>query len=292
MMQDIEHLVIIGTGLIGGSVALALRKAGVAKRITGVGRRLENLQLAVKLGVIDDYSLDIGAAVTQADMVLVSVPVAASASVFQAMAATLPANAVVTDAGSSKQSVMAAANQYLPNPNRFVPAHPIAGTEESGAAAAFSELFEAHWCILTPDLHTDAEALERVHALWTVTGSKVIEMDAATHDEQLAAVSHLPHMAAFALVNAVRKSGGADPFQFAAGGFRDFTRIASSSPEMWRDIALCNRPALTLKLDALITELGVLRRAVDGGDTDLLLKEFSQARKARDSWLLKHGDAL
>ena len=292
MNQGIRHLVVIGAGLIGGSVALTLRRAGIVRRITGVGRSWENLQLAVRLGVIDDFSHDVAAAVVDADMVLVSVPVAASADIFRAMAATLPTDAVVTDTGSSKQSVMAAAHQYLSNPSHFVPAHPIAGTEESGAGAAFAELFEGHWCILTPDEHTDADALERVRALWTVTGSRVIQMDARDHDEHLAAVSHLPHVAAFALVNAVRKSGGDDPFRFAAGGFRDFTRIASSSPEMWRDIALCNRQALTVKLDALIAELAVLRTAVDSGDANQLLAEFSAARSARDAWLLTYGDDL
>ncbi|EAU54474.1 prephenate dehydrogenase [Mariprofundus ferrooxydans] len=292
MTREIRHLVVIGTGLIGGSVALALRRAGCVGRITGVGRSAENLQLAVDLGVIDDFSHDVAQAVADADMVLVSVPVSASADVFRAMAQNLPADAVITDAGSSKQSVMAAAAEYLPNPSRFVPAHPIAGTEESGAGAAFAELFDRHWCILTPDEATDADALARVRSLWEATGSRVMQMDAAAHDEHLAAVSHLPHVAAFALVNAVRKSGGDDPFRFAAGGFRDFTRIASSSPEMWRDIAMCNREALIAKLDALITELGVLRAAVDGGDADCLLTEFAAARAARDAWLLKYGDEL
>lgn len=292
MMREIRHLVVIGTGLIGGSVALALRRAGCVVRITGVGRSAENLQLAVALGVIDDFSHDVAAAVADADMVLVSVPVSASADVFRAMAQSLPAGAVVTDAGSSKQSVMAAATECLPNPSRFVPAHPIAGTEESGAGAAFAELFDRHWCILTPDERTDADALARVRSMWEATGSRVMQMDAAAHDEHLAAVSHLPHVAAFALVNAVRKSGGDDPFRFAAGGFRDFTRIASSSPEMWRDIAMCNRKALIAKLDALMTELGVLRAAVDRGDADCLLAEFAAARAARDAWLLKYGDEL
>jgi len=292
MMQGIRHLVIIGTGLIGGSVALSLRRAGFALRITGVGRNRENLQQAVKLGIIDDFSHDIASAVADADMVLVSVPVASSADVFRAMAATLPADAVVTDAGSSKQSVIAAAAACLPDPSRFVPAHPIAGTEESGAAAAFAELFEGHWCVLTPDASTNRDALERVRALWTVTGSELVEMDAAAHDEQLAAVSHLPHLAAFALVNAVRKSGGTDPFRFAAGGFRDFTRIASSSPEMWRDIALCNRGALVQKLDALMQELLTLRQAIDEGAGEELLNDFREARTARDAWLSKHGDEL
>lgn len=286
------HLVVVGTGLIGGSFALALRRAGFAGRITGVGRSPENLQLAVELGVIDDFCHDVAEAVSDADVVLISVPVASCAGVFAAMADSLPAHAVVTDAGSSKQSVIADAMAHLPDIGRFVPAHPIAGTEQSGAGAAFATLFQDRWCILTPSESTDAAALAMVRSLWAATGSQLIEMDASEHDEHLAAVSHLPHLAAFALVNAVRKSGGDEPFRFAAGGFRDFTRIASSSPQMWRDIALCNREALVHKLDALIAELGELREAVTMADGVHLLAEFAAAKAARDAWLRKNGDEL
>ncbi|MFQ5519682.1 MAG: prephenate dehydrogenase [Mariprofundus sp.] len=292
-MNLIKHLVVIGTGLIGGSVSLALKKAGAVERVTGVGRSRDNLELAQKLGVVDDWTHDIAEAVVDADVVLLAVPMAAYESVFTAMHDSLPAGAVVTDAGSTKQSAMAAAFKSMPNCTRFVGAHPIAGTEQSGAGAAFAELFEDQLCILTPDENTDPEVLSRVMGVWKAAGSRVMVMDAAEHDEFLAAVSHLPHLAAFALVNAVRKQGNEqhEPFEFAAGGFRDFTRIASSSPRMWRDIALCNRAAVVQQLDALQDELSGLKQALLADNGEQLLKEFEAAKCARDAWL-KDGDKL
>ena len=283
-MNSIKHLVVVGVGLIGGSLSLALKRAGFVQRVTGVGRSRENLELASELSVIDDWTHDLTEAVRDADMVLLAVPMTAYDGLFKAMADVLPAHAIVTDAGSTKQSAIVAAQKNLANPARFVAAHPIAGTEHSGAAAAFAELFEDHLCILTPDDHTDAEALATVKSMWETAGCKIREMDAAEHDDALAGVSHLPHLAAFALVNAVRKQAG-DSFEFAAGGFRDFTRIASSSPAMWRDIALCNQQALIGKIDALQHELTILREALEAGDGESLLHEFEAAKQARDAWL-------
>ena len=286
-MSKIGHLVVAGVGLIGGSLSLALKRANMVQRVTGVGRSRDNLELALELGVIDAWSHDLAEAVRDADMVLLAVPMTAYDGLFKAIADVLPAHAIVTDAGSTKQSAIAAAKRHLPNPARFVAAHPIAGTEHSGAAAAFAELFEDHLCILTPDDDTDAEALTDVKNMWQAAGCKIREMDAADHDDALAGVSHLPHLAAFALVNAVRKQAGEDPLEFAAGGFRDFTRIASSSPAMWRDIALCNQQALIGKIDALQDELAVLRDALEAGDGERLLLEFEAAKHARDDWLNK-----
>ncbi|MDX8397139.1 MAG: prephenate dehydrogenase/arogenate dehydrogenase family protein [Mariprofundaceae bacterium] len=290
MAFEIKHLVVIGTGLIGGSVALALRRAGCVKRVTGVGRSIENLEEAMRLGVIDAYEQNIAKAVVDADVVLVAVPVATSDVVFAALAKSLPEGAVVTDAGSTKQSVMQSAQKYLKDNSRFVPAHPIAGTEHSGAAAAFAELFDERMCILTPSEHTDAKALEQIKELWQKVGAHVEIMPAAEHDDVLAAVSHLPHLAAFAIVNAVGKTDAA--FGFAAGGFRDFTRIASSSPEMWRDIALCNKQAIVGKIDDLQAELSTLRDALQDEHGDVLLEKFQMAKQARDRWLLKYGEKL
>jgi len=291
-VKPIKHLVVIGTGLIGGSLALALKQAGLVERVTGVGRSRDNLELAKKRGIVDDWTHDISAAVADADVVLIAVPMAAYESVLAAMAASLPATAIVTDAGSTKQSAVAAAQKLLPDISRFVPAHPIAGTEQSGAGAAFSELFEHHLCILTPDKNTGEPALQLVRAMWESVGSKVVCMTPAKHDDFLAAVSHLPHLAAFALVNAVRKQGNAqhEPFEFAAGGFRDFTRIASSSPEMWRDIVLCNREAVMHQLDALQDELETMKLALQHADGKQLLDDFRSAKQARDAWLNKHGE--
>ena len=290
MTLSIKHLVVIGTGLIGGSVALALKKAGCVERITGVGRSVANLEEAVRIGVIDDFNHDIATAVVDADMVLIAVPVAACDQVFATLAESLSERAIITDAGSTKQSVMASAEKHLKHVSRFVPAHPIAGTEHSGAAAAFAELFEDKKCILTPNEQTNAKALAQVQAMWQAVGADVKIMSAAEHDDVLAAVSHLPHLAAFALVNAVGK--GEHTFRFAAGGFRDFTRIASSSPEMWRDIALCNQSAIVDKIDALQEELSVLRDALKAGDADALLDKFSSAKQARDIWLSNYGEKL
>jgi len=294
-VQAIGKLVVIGVGLIGGSLALALRRAGVVRHITGCGRQRDNLELAQQRGIIDDWTLDLNEAVQGADVVLVAVPMGAYESVFRALNDALPKGAIVTDAGSTKQHALQVASKTLSNPARFVPAHPLAGTEKSGAGAAFAELFDKRLCIVTPDAATDAAAVARVEAMWQAAGSTVLSMPAAEHDEFLAAVSHLPHLAAFALVNAVRRSaaqgGEHDPFRFAAGGFRDFTRIASSSPEMWRDIALANRDALLAKLDALQSELGNLRCLLEAGDADGLLNEFAEAKSARDTWLKKHGGA-
>jgi len=291
-VNPIEHLVVIGTGLIGGSVSLALKKAGKVERVTGVGRSRDNLVLAKKRGVVDDWSHDIAEAIVDADIVLLAVPMTAYKSVFAAMKDTLPAKAIVTDVGSTKQSAIAAARETLSDCSRFVPAHPIAGTEQSGSGAAFAELFEHHLCILTPDQHTNPAAMQRVEEMWKATGSKVMSMEPTEHDDFLAAVSHLPHLTAFALVNAVRKQGNEqhEPFEFAAGGFRDFSRIASSSPQMWRDIALCNREAVIHQLDALQNELNDLKLALQNGDGDQLLDNFTAAKQARDTWLTKHGE--
>jgi len=293
-VNPIKHLVVIGTGLIGGSLALALKKAGVVERITGVGRSRDNLELAIARGIVDDWTHDIAAAVADADIVLLAVPMTAYESVFAAMADALPASAIVPDAGSTKQSDIDAAQKNLPAGCRFVAGHPIAGTEQSGAGAAFAELFENHLCILTPQDDTNAQALQTVRAMWEAAGGRVICMAPTEHDDFLAAVSHLPHMAAFALVNAVRKQGNDEhePFEFAAGGFRDFTRIASSSPQMWRDIALCNRQAIMHQIDALQDELSAMKLALQAGDGEQLLADFKAAKTARDAWLTQHGEEL
>ena len=203
------------------------------------------------------------------------------------VAGTLPAHAIVTDAGSTKQHAIREARRFLSDPGRFVPAHPLAGAEHSGVGASYAGLFRDHLCLLTPDADVDPEALTRIHAMWATCGCRVEEMCADEHDDFLAAVSHLPHVLAYALVNAVNKEGNErhDPFHFAAGGFRDFTRIASSSPEMWRDIVLCNRRSVLAKLDALEVELDTLRMAIADGDGERVGDMFSSAKAARDAWL-------
>lgn len=296
MSQKIEHLVIIGTGLIGGSLALALRKADAVNRITGVGRNAENLETALQLGIVDDWTHDIAEAVSDADLVVIAVPMGAYATVLDTVAEHVPEQAVITDVGSTKQSVVEALQHSRLQQHRFVPAHPLAGTEASGAQAAFATLFEGRLCILTSNEKTDPHALAVVEHMWRSAGATLMYMSAEEHDDIMASVSHLPHLAAFSLVNAVRHSAGHasayDPFDFAAGGFRDFTRIASSSPEMWRDIALNNRRAMLDKLEALQHELSVLQEAITANDGERLLAEFTAAKQARDAWLAKHGGDL
>ncbi|MDQ6990230.1 MAG: prephenate dehydrogenase/arogenate dehydrogenase family protein [Mariprofundaceae bacterium] len=289
MSLAIQHLVVIGTGLIGGSLALALKQAGVVKRVTGVGRNVQNLQDALRLGVIDDASHHIQEAVSHADMVCVAVPVSASAQVFRELALALPHHALITDAGSTKQSVIQDAHHSGLDMSRFVPAHPIAGTEYSGAAAAFPELFQHHRCILTPTEQTSEDAIMKVKKMWEVAGASVETMHAKEHDEIMASISHLPHLTAFAMMNALQNH---DDFRFAAGGFRDFTRIASSSPDMWRDISLCNAAAISDKINALQTELASLREALQSQNGDVLLQKFTAAKLARDAWLAAGGDTI
>lgn len=296
MAHALEHLAIIGVGLIGGSVARSLRAAGYVGRITGIGRDAAHLERGRALGVVDDWTTEIGAGVADADAVLVSVPMGAYDAVFPALAGALPAHAVLTDAGSTKQHAIDAARRHLGDDElaRFVPAHPIAGTEHSGVEASLAGLFQDRLCVLTPMPDSIPETVGAVRAMWRATGADVLTMTAAEHDDFLAAVSHLPHLLAFALVDAVRKMGDEahDPFRFAAGGFRDFTRIASSSPVMWRDIVLANRRALLAKLDALEAELTDLRRAIEAGDGQGLLDVFEAAKSARDGWLAGHGGTL
>ncbi|HEB94056.1 MAG TPA: prephenate dehydrogenase/arogenate dehydrogenase family protein [Gammaproteobacteria bacterium] len=280
----IKQLTIIGVGLIGGSLARALREAGVVDEVVGGGRDAAHLQRAQALGVITRYTTDLAAAVQGADMVLLAVPVGAMEVVLRAIAPQLPADAVLTDAGSTKGSVIAAAQRVFGAlPAGFVPGHPIAGTENSGVEASFAELYRGRRVILTPTTASSAEAVERVRAMWQATGAEVMEMDAEHHDHVLAATSHLPHLLAFGLVDTLAKMGDKQEiFAYAAGGFRDFTRIASSDPQMWRDICVHNEPALLALLDRFEVDLKRLREAIANGDGGYLLEVFSHAKAARD----------
>ena len=280
----IQQLTIVGVGLIGGSLARALREAGAVGEIVGAGRDAAHLQRAMGLGVIDRYSLDPAEAVQGADMVLLAVPVGAMESVMRAIAPALGADTVLTDAGSTKGSVIEAARRAFGElPANFVPGHPIAGTEDSGVEASFAELYRDHRVILTPTGNSAPEAVARVREMWQAVGAEVLEMDAEHHDRVLAATSHLPHLLAFALVDTLAKMDEKEEiFAYAAGGFRDFTRIASSDPQMWRDICVHNEPALLAMLDHFEADLRNLREAIAGDDGDYLLKVFGRAKAARD----------
>jgi len=288
----IRRLAVIGVGLIGGSLAKGLRAAGAVDEVVGCGRSADNLEEALRLGIIDRYSHDIGAAVTGADMVFLAVPLGAMADAFAAMQGHLSPDAIITDGGSAKASVVAdACAAFGEVPARFVPGHPIAGTEKNGAAAAFAELYRDRRVILTPLPGTDPAATARVRAMWEACGAGVTEMSVAHHDEVLAATSHLPHMLAFGLVDALARMKENDEiFRYAAGGFRDFTRIASSNPVMWRDICVANREALSRMLAAFADEMTDLADTIARADGDHLLEIFSRAKAARDRYVDAVGD--
>ncbi|HPX62350.1 MAG TPA: prephenate dehydrogenase/arogenate dehydrogenase family protein, partial [Deltaproteobacteria bacterium] len=239
----IERLAVVGVGLIGGSFARALREAGVVGSIVGIGRSMANLEQALALGIIDEVSQNPAEGVAGADMVFVSVPVCSVIPTIRQMAGSLGRGCVVTDGGSVKAEIVSQCEALMPEGCHFVGGHPIAGTEHSGAAASFATLYQGRRCIITPTVRTDQDALDKVTQAWCLTGAEVCLMEAGRHDRIFAEISHLPHAVAYALVHAVGSADveGENVLSYTAGGFRDFTRIASSDPVMWRDIALMNR---------------------------------------------------
>lgn len=285
----ISKLVVIGVGLIGGSFALALKEARCVRRIVGVGRSRKNLAVALKRGIIDEIETDAARAVVDADVVFLGTPVGQMGAVLASIAPHLPAKAVVTDGGSTKRDVIEAARRVLgPRFRRFVPAHPIAGTEQSGASAAFASLYRGRNLILVPQKETDPDAISKVRKAWLACGATVLRMDAGTHDLTLGAVSHLPHVVAYALMGMLaRRPDARRLLSHSGGGLRDTVRIAGSSPEMWRDICIANRGALLELIDAYTSELEEAREAIDRGDGAALEALFTRARDARARWLVK-----
>jgi prephenate dehydrogenase len=281
----IQRLSILGVGLIGGSLARALKRVGQCGEVIGCGRNLANLQQGIELGVIDRYTTDPAEAVQDADMVIVAVPLGTMAPMFAAIREALSPDAIITDVGSAKATVVRDARQYLgKHLPRFVPGHPIAGTEKSGVAASFAELFENRRVILTPVPETDPQATAKVTTMWTYTGAEVIEMGVEHHDEVLAATSHLPHVLAYTLVDTLaRLADHPEIFRFAAGGFRDFTRIASSDPTMWHDICIANRDAILKMIEYFARDLAQLTEAIKNGDSQFIQTVFTRAKAARDS---------
>ena len=282
-MMRFERVAVIGVGLIGGSFALALKKARLCGHVVGIGRSAANLQVAKDRGIIDSVAAQAG----DADLVLVATPVAQFPAVLAALAPQLKPAAIVMDAGSTKRDVVAAARAALgAKIAQFVPAHPIAGAERSGAAAASADLFRGKRVVLAPLPENAAASLAAVEAAWTACGARVTRMSAEEHDAVFAAVSHLPHLLAYALVHEFAGRGNsAQLFGYAAGGFRDFTRIASSHPEMWRDICVANREPLLAELDRYAAKLRALRPLLERGDGAALEKLFAEARAARERWL-------
>jgi len=277
-------LAVVGVGLIGGSFALALKQAKLATQVVGVGRNAANLKLALERGAIDSIAPDPATAARGADLILVATPVAQFPSVFASLA---DAKAVITDGGSTKRDVIAAARKALGKKvAQFVPAHPIAGAENSGVGAASAELFRNRRVVLTPLRENSKPDIAKVEAAWSACGARVSRMDPEEHDAVLATVSHLPHVLAYALVHGVAKRNNSEQlFSFAAGGFRDFTRIASSHPEMWRDICVANRDRVLQELKSYANELGSIRKLIQKGDAAGLEKVFAAAREARNKWI-------
>lgn len=286
MQPAFQKVVIFGVGLIGGSFSLALRKAGMVTEVVGFGRSQATLDEARRLGIIDRIGSDVAREVRDADIVLLATPVAQMADIFTRIAPHLGPNTLVTDGGSTKGDVVAAARAKLGDKlAQFIPAHPIAGAEKSGAAAALADLYQGKKVVLTPLPENSKASVARVRKAWESCGAVVSELTAQQHDEVFAAVSHLPHLLSFALVHDLAQRDNRDQLlSFAASGFRDFTRIAASSPEMWRDICLANREAMMRELLQYADELHGLYQALEQGDAAKLEEVFSEARKVRSAW--------
>lgn len=285
-MKKVGKLVICGVGLIGGSFALALRQAGLVERVVGVGRRPEPLAAARDLGIIDEIATDWADALAGAELVLLAMPVGQMAAVAAAIAPHLEEGTIVTDAGSTKRDVIEAIYGHLgAHLASVVPAHPIAGAEKSGPTAARADLYRQRKVVVTPLPENNPAAVARVRELWAACGAVLHEMSPQDHDRVFAAVSHLPHLLAFGLVHDLAGRANAEQlFSYAASGFRDFTRVAGSHPEMWRDICIANRQSLLAELDAYLTELAYLRALLAEGNGPALERVFDAASRARNTW--------
>jgi prephenate dehydrogenase len=282
----LDKVVIFGVGLIGGSFALALRQAGAARHIVGMGRSKPVMARALELGIIDAVGASVQDAMRGASLVLVAAPVAQTGAILASLLPYLEEGTVLTDAGSTKSDVVAAARTALgARVGQFVPGHPIAGRESNGPDAAIADLYRGKKAVLTPLAENRAADVDTVAAAWSACGAAVHRLTPAEHDKVFAAVSHLPHLLAFGLVDDIARKPHADLlFQYAASGFRDFTRIAGSSPEMWRDISIANRDALLGELDAYLAQLTGLRALLAASDGAGLEAVYANAQRARRQW--------
>lgn len=286
--MKIGKLTIIGLGLMGGSLAKALKAASAVDQVWATGRRSASLEKGLALGVIDHWTLDLAEAVAGADVVLIATPTLTAEKVLADLAPLLDEHMVITDVASVKGNIQAAAESVFGEvPKRMVLGHPIAGSEQSGVEAAKADLFKDHRVILTPLAHNDPSAVQLIREMWQCAGAEVVDMPVAEHDAVLAATSHLPHVLAYTLVDALAANGSAaDIFRFAAGGFRDFTRIASSDPTMWHDIVLANQDAILAGLDDFSAHLDYVRGRIASGDGAAVKEVFERAKQARDEHFL------
>jgi cyclohexadieny/prephenate dehydrogenase len=280
----VDRIAIVGLGLIGSSVARAVRKNGLAGSVSGGDLSAEVCETALRLGFVDEAATDLGAAVEGADIVFICVPIGAFKAVGDVIARRLKAGAIVTDVGSVKRAVFTQLEPILPKGVHFIPGHPVAGTEFSGPEAGFAELFVNRWCILTPKSGTDGKALALLSNFWTGMGSKVEFMDADHHDLVLAITSHVPHLIAYNIVGTasdLEEVTRSEVIKYSAGGFRDFTRIAASDPTMWRDVFLYNKDAVLEMLGRFVEDLTALQRAIRWGDGEALFEHFARTRAIR-----------
>jgi cyclohexadieny/prephenate dehydrogenase len=288
-----DRVAIIGMGLIGSSLARALRQRGLARTIVGCARSEATCAKSLQLGLADSMHRDAGAATADSDLVIICAPPGSFEAIARVIGPNLAPGAIVTDVGSVKQSVIRDIGPFLPEGVHFVPGHPIAGTEHSGPEAGFAELFEDRWCILTPPPGTDAAAVEKVAGLWRACGSMIEVMDAAHHDKVLAITSHLPHLIAYTIVGTamgLEESERAEVVKFSASGFRDFTRIAASDPVMWRDVFLNNKEAVLEMLQRFSEDITALQRAIRWGEGEVLEQRFERTQEIRRS-IVEAGQA-
>ncbi len=288
---NFNRIALIGIGLIGSSIARDIKELGLAKNVVVSTRSADTLKRAEELGLGTHYVNSAAEAVRDADLVIVSVPVGACAEVAKQIAPTLKRGAIVTDVGSTKESVITQMTPHIPEGVHFIPGHPLAGTEKSGPDAGFAGLFQGRWCIFTPLPGTDPAALDRLKAFWVALGSRIDEMDAQHHDKVLAIVSHLPHIIAYNIVGTaddLETVTESEVIKYSASGFRDFTRLAASDPTMWRDVCLHNRDAILEMLSRFSEDLAYLQRAIRWGEGDKLFDLFSRTRAVRRS-IIKAG---
>ena len=279
-----ERVALIGLGLIGSSIAHAARRGGLAREIVGYARSTETRETAARLGFLDRVASTAADAVEDADLVILCIPVGAIGTVTEQIASSLASGAILSDVGSVKSSVIAQAMPHMPDHAELIPAHPIAGTEQSGPDSGFAELFDDRWCILTPLPTNKTDSVARLRAFWEGLGSQVDTMDAAHHDQVLAVTSHIPHLIAYSIVGTasdLETVTESEVVKYSASGFRDFTRIAASDPTMWRDVFLHNKEATLEVLGRVTEDLFALQRAIRWGDGDALFERFSETRAIR-----------
>ena len=288
-----DKIALIGIGLIGGSIALAARRGGLARKIVAATRRQETADTANRLKLVDHCGTDLAAACQDADLVIVCTPVGACGEAARLIAPSLKPGCIVSDVGSVKQTVIADMAPHIPKGVHLIPAHPVAGTENSGPEAALLDLFQGRWTILTPLPDSDPKAVDKLEAFWKALGSEVNRLDPANHDRILAITSHLPHLIAYTIVGTADDLAGhlnSEVLRFAAGGFRDFTRIAASDPTMWRDVFLNNREAVLEVLQRFQEDLFYLQRAIRWGEGDKLFDLFTRTREIRRALIHLHQE--